>query len=56
MRGFFLIGIVALSGCASPNTAPGSASTETARVVGSGGEGTVAIAEFRSGASSATSD
>ena len=41
MRGFFLIGSVALSGCASSNTAPGSGSTETARVVGSGGEGTV---------------
>src|SRR6266699_1687633 len=41
MRGFLLIGIVALSGCASSNTAPGSGSAETARVVGSGGEGTV---------------
>jgi hypothetical protein len=41
MRGIILIGIVALSGCASSNAAPGSASTETARVVGSVGEGTV---------------
>lgn len=41
MRGIFLIGIVALSGCASSNAAPGSASSETARVVGSMGEGTV---------------
>ena len=41
MRGFLLIGLVALCGCASSNTAPGSGSTETARVVGSGGEGTV---------------
>lgn len=41
MRGFFLIGIVALSGCASSNVAPGSAGAETARVVGGAGEGAV---------------
>jgi hypothetical protein len=41
MRAILLIGIVALSGCASSNTAPGSGSSETARIVGSAGEGTV---------------
>lgn len=39
MRGITLIAVVAAFGCASSNTAPGSAATGTARVIGSTGEG-----------------
>jgi hypothetical protein len=39
MRRLALIGFAACLGCASSNTAPGSASAETARVIGSAGEG-----------------
>jgi hypothetical protein len=39
MRRLALAGIAALFGCASSNTAPGSASTETARVIGATSEG-----------------
>jgi len=43
MRRLALAGIAALFGCASSNTAPGSASTETARVIGSSEGGMQAI-------------
>jgi hypothetical protein len=48
MNRLTMLGIAVVFGCASSNTAPGSASTETARVIGSTGEGAMHAIEHGS--------